>query len=407
MAEDFVIDLSMLLENGLVDQFEKFDVPCVLLPEFILENISKPVGRILKQHEDAKTLPKMITALLKLVARVPEMSISRYKISRYTPIFEGLLYCIDEKELLPIRAGFFDLFKQTLKLFDFTGQYLLIRRMFELVADGGVKVSFEPQILAWIVDLYRNSLVNDKARIFRDAYIFLQRSFKSSLPRKMTQRLTDFGRYVAKCLPKYVQQVQFAAGNELEFLIHPKGVVPVMYFLKGHHAAQFTNFVFACGVDVPARANRFEVVYALLSTRFNARCRVRTYTDEVEPIESITPVFSGAEWFEREIYDMYGVWFNNHPDLRRILTDYGFEGHPFRKDFPLTGYNELRYDPELKRIVYEPTELAQEFRKFELESPWETFPAFRDSSMAAGYKVVDLNEKQPEQPEAKKIEEKK
>lgn len=200
----------------------------------------------------------------------------------------------------------------------------------------------------------------------------------------MTQKLTDFGRYVAKCLPKYVQQVQFAAGNELEFLIHPSGVIPVMSFLKGHHAAQFTNFVFACGMDVPARKSRFEIIYALLSTRFNARCRVRTYTDEVEPIESLTPgqifniafssfilVFSGAEWFEREIYDMYGVWFNNHPDLRRILTDYGFEGYPFRKDFPLTGYVELRWDPELKRVVYEPTELAQEFRKFELESPWE------------------------------------
>lgn len=105
----------------------------------------------------------------------------------------------------------------------------------------------------------------------------------------MTQKLADFGRYAAKCLPKYVQQVQFAAGNELELLIHPSGVIPVMHFLKGHHAAQFTNFVFACGVDVPTRKNRFEVVYALLSTRFNARCRVRTYTDEIEPIESITP----------------------------------------------------------------------------------------------------------------------
>uniref|UniRef100_A0A7E4UZS0 NADH dehydrogenase [ubiquinone] iron-sulfur protein 3, mitochondrial n=1 Tax=Panagrellus redivivus TaxID=6233 RepID=A0A7E4UZS0_PANRE len=204
------------------------------------------------------------------------------------------------------------------------------------------------------------------------------------------ERLANFGRYAAECLPKFVQQVQFAAGDELELLIHPSGVVPVLTFLKGNHSAQFTNFIFACGVDVPTRANRFEVVYGLLSTRFNARIRVRTYTDEVAPIESVTKVFGGAEWYEREVYDMYGVWFNNHPDLRRILTDYGFEGHPFRKDFPLTGYNEVRYDPELKRVVYEPSELAQEFRKFDLDTPWETFPAFRNASItASGYKVVE------------------
>lgn len=135
--------------------------------------------------------------------------------------------------------------------------------------------------------------------------------------------------------------LQFAAGNELELLIHPSGVVPVMSFLKGHHAAQFTNFIFACGVDVPTRKNRFEIVYALNSIRYNSRIRVRTYADEIGPVDSICKVFSGAEWYEREVYDMYGVWFNDHPDLRRILTDYGFEGHPQRKDFPLTGYVEV------------------------------------------------------------------
>ncbi|GMR54353.1 hypothetical protein PMAYCL1PPCAC_24548 [Pristionchus mayeri] len=208
---------------------------------------------------------------------------------------------------------------------------------------------------------------------------------------KTRDKLANFGRYAAQCLPKFVQQVQFAAGDELELLIHPTGVVPVLSFLKGNHSAQFTNLTFICGVDVPARQNRFEVVYSLFSVRFNARIRVRTYTDEVAPIESATPVFKGANWFEREVYDMYGVWFNNHPDLRRILTDYGFEGHPFRKDFPLSGYNEVRYDPELKRIVYEPSELAQEFRKFDLESPWEQFPAFRNESMAAAYEKIELN----------------
>jgi NADH dehydrogenase (ubiquinone) Fe-S protein 3 len=155
--------------------------------------------------------------------------------------------------------------------------------------------------------------------------------------------LAEFGRYAAQVLPKYIQRVQFAAGDELELLIHPKGIVPVTSFLKGHYSAQFTNFIFACGNDVPTRTYRFEIIYAFLSLPFNSRVRVRTYTDEVEPVESITSVFSGAEWFEREIYDMYGVWFNNHPDLRRILTDYGFEGHPFRRDFPLTGYTEVNY----------------------------------------------------------------
>ncbi|CAJ0596212.1 unnamed protein product [Cylicocyclus nassatus] len=218
------------------------------------------------------------------------------------------------------------------------------------------------------------------------------------------ERLANFGRYTAECLPKFIQQVQFAAGDELEFLIHPSGVIPVLSFLKGNHSAQFTNLTFICGVDVPTRKNRFEVVYSLLSVRFMARCRVRTYTDEVAPLESCTKVFKGADWYEREVYDLYGVWFNNHPDLRRILTDYGFEGHPFRKDFPLTGYNEVRFDPELKRIVYEPTELAQEFRKFDLETPWEIFPAFREKSMTSGYEKIPLHKEDQEEkkPEATK-----
>ncbi|TKR93229.1 hypothetical protein L596_007725 [Steinernema carpocapsae] len=213
---------------------------------------------------------------------------------------------------------------------------------------------------------------------------------------KKVERLANFGRYAAECLPKFIEQVQFAGGDELELLIHPSGVIPVLSFLKGNHSAQFTNLIFICGVDVPTRQNRFEIVYALLSTRFNARIRVRTYTDEIAPLESATPVFKGSEWYEREVYDMYGVWFNNHPDLRRILTDYGFEGHPFRKDFPLSGYNEVRYDPELKRIVYEPTELAQEFRKFDLDTPWETFPAFREASITSGYKKVELKSESTE-----------
>ncbi|CAG4948101.1 NADH dehydrogenase [ubiquinone] iron-sulfur protein 3, mitochondrial [Colias croceus] len=195
-------------------------------------------------------------------------------------------------------------------------------------------------------------------------------------------QLIDFGKYVADCMPKYVQKVQITAGNELEVLIPPEGVVPVLQFLKDHHSAQFASLVDIAGMDVPSRPNRFEVIYNLLSLRYNARIRVKTYTDELTPIDSANEVFKAANWYEREIWDMYGVFFANHPDLRRILTDYGFEGHPFRKDFPLSGYVELRYDDEQKRVVVEPLELAQEFRRFELSAPWEQFPNFRGNPVA-------------------------
>uniref|UniRef100_A0A0A9X0D9 NADH dehydrogenase [ubiquinone] iron-sulfur protein 3, mitochondrial n=1 Tax=Lygus hesperus TaxID=30085 RepID=A0A0A9X0D9_LYGHE len=192
--------------------------------------------------------------------------------------------------------------------------------------------------------------------------------------------LSEFGGYVAECLPKYVQKVQLTAGDELEILIAPEGVIPVLSFLKDHHTAQFVNLVDIAGVDIPSRAYRFEVVYNLLSLRYNSRIRVKTYTDELTPIDSANEVFKAANWYEREIWDMYGVFFAGHPDLRRILTDYGFEGHPFRKDFPLSGYVEVRYDDERKRVVCEPLELAQEFRKFDLSTPWEQFPNFKDAS---------------------------
>ncbi|EDW69241.1 NADH dehydrogenase [ubiquinone] iron-sulfur protein 3, mitochondrial [Drosophila virilis] len=195
--------------------------------------------------------------------------------------------------------------------------------------------------------------------------------------------LSDFGRYVAECLPKYVQKVQLTSGDELEVLIAPEGVVPVLQFLKDHHQAQFTNLVDIAGLDVPCRKNRFEVVYNLLSLRFNSRIRVKTYTDELTPLDSVCEVHKAANWYEREIWDMYGVFFANHPDLRRILTDYGFEGHPQRRDFPLSGYVELRYDDEKKRVVCEPLELAQEFRKFDLSAPWEQFPNFRNANPAS------------------------
>lgn len=150
--------------------------------------------------------------------------------------------------------------------------------------------------------------------------------------------------------------------------------VPVMRFLKMHSSSQFKCFIQATAVDYPERKDRFRVVYNLLSTRFNARIRVQTYVDEITPLESATKVFLGADWFEREVWDMFGVFFHSHPDMRRILTDYGFEGHPFRKDFPLSGYVEVRYDDAEKRVVQEPVEIAQEYRSFDYSTPWEVFP---------------------------------
>ncbi|XP_038263682.1 NADH dehydrogenase [ubiquinone] iron-sulfur protein 3, mitochondrial isoform X1 [Dermochelys coriacea] len=190
-------------------------------------------------------------------------------------------------------------------------------------------------------------------------------------------QLCAFGEYMAEILPKYIQQVQVTCFSELEIFIHPDGIVPILTFLRDHTNAQFKSLVDLTAIDVPTRQYRFEIVYNLLSLRFNSRIRVKTYTDELTPVDSAVSVHQAANWYEREVWDMYGVFFANHPDLRRILTDYGFEGHPFRKDFPLSGYVEVRYDDEVKRVVAEPVELAQEFRKFDLNSPWETFPAYR------------------------------
>ncbi|KAJ8302441.1 hypothetical protein KUTeg_018837 [Tegillarca granosa] len=190
--------------------------------------------------------------------------------------------------------------------------------------------------------------------------------------------MKDFGQYVAACLPKFVQEVQVTNGDELEIMIHPEGILCVITFLKDHTNANFENIVDVTAIDVPSRQYRFEIVYNLMSLMFNSRIRVKTYTDELTPIESVTSVYLGANWYERELWDMFGVFVANHPDLRRILTDYGFEGHPFRKDFPLSGYVEVRYDDEVKRVVVEPIEMTQEFRKFEYNQPWEQFPKFRE-----------------------------
>jgi NADH-quinone oxidoreductase subunit C len=145
----------------------------------------------------------------------------------------------------------------------------------------------------------------------------------------------------------------------------------VMRFLRDDPQADFICYIDGCGVDYPEREKRFEVVHHLLSPSQNVRLRVKVSTNETTPITSITDLWPGADWFEREAYDMYGILFTGHPDLRRLLTDYGFEGHPLRKDFPLTGFVEVRYDDQEKRVIYEPVELRQEFRQFDFTSPWE------------------------------------
>jgi NADH-quinone oxidoreductase subunit C len=161
------------------------------------------------------------------------------------------------------------------------------------------------------------------------------------------------------------------AFGELTLTVARDKIVEVLTALRDDPACQFECLIDICGVDYPARAERFEVVYHLLSLRRNQRIRVKVTTDEDTPVPSAVGVFPAADWFEREAYDMYGILFSGHPDLRRLLTDYGFQGHPLRKDFPLTGYQEVRYDDEQKRVVYEPVKLTQEFRQFDFESPWE------------------------------------
>lgn len=208
--------------------------------------------------------------------------------------------------------------------------------------------------------------------------------FKPSIRQQDVEKrkqLTQFSQYLAQCLPKYIQKIQLTHCDELEVMIAPEGVIPVIAFLKDNHSSQFTNLTDIAGLDVPTRQFRFEIIYHLLSLRYNSRIRVKTYTDELTPIDSICGLFKGANWYEREVWDMFGVFFHNHPDMRRILTDYGFEGHPFRKDFPLSGYVESRYDDEVKRVVNEPLEMTQEFRKFDLQSPWETFPNYRTQTL--------------------------
>ncbi|HTM82347.1 NADH-quinone oxidoreductase subunit C [Asticcacaulis sp.] len=160
------------------------------------------------------------------------------------------------------------------------------------------------------------------------------------------------------------------AFGELTLTVNRERIVEIMAKLK-QAPYRFHQLIDICGVDYPKRPQRFDVVYHLLSLTQNIRLRVKVQTDEVLPVPSIRSVYPNADWYEREAFDMYGMLFSNHPDLRRLLTDYGFQGHPLRKDFPMTGHVEVRYDEEQKRVIYEPVKLTQEYRKFDFLSPWE------------------------------------
>lgn len=161
------------------------------------------------------------------------------------------------------------------------------------------------------------------------------------------------------------------AHDELTLSCEPQTLIGLLMFLRDDAGCRFTTLVDICGADYPERAKRFDVVYHLLSMHLNHRIRIRVQTDEQTPVPSAITVWPAANWFEREAFDMYGIQFSDHPDLRRILTDYGFTGYPLRKDFPLTGFTEVRYDEAQKRVVYEPVRLVQDFRKFDFMSPWE------------------------------------
>lgn len=182
--------------------------------------------------------------------------------------------------------------------------------------------------------------------------------------------LEDLGETIRAAFPQAVTGAKVAYG-ELTLEADAAQIVAVLKHLRDDPACLFRNIIDICGVDYPGREKRFDVVYHLLSPKWNRRIRVKVQTDETTPVPSATDVFPGALWFERETYDLFGVLFTGHPDLRRLLTDYGFDGHPLRKDFPTSGFVEVRYDDEVKRVVYEPVRLAQEFRQFDFLSPWE------------------------------------
>jgi NADH-quinone oxidoreductase subunit C len=209
-----------------------------------------------------------------------------------------------------------------------------------------------------------------------------------------SEALRELGDHVAAAFPQDVTGTAIAHG-ELMVSVRRTGVARLLAFLRDDPKCLFQVLVDLCGADYPERPERFDIVYNLLSLKLNQRVRVKATADEASPVPSVTGLFSAAGWYEREAWDLYGIYFADHPDLRRILTDYGFEGHPLRKDFPLTGYVELRYDEEQKRVVYEPVKLKQEFRSFDFASPWEGM-----AHVLPGDEKAQAQPKAPEQPKA-------
>jgi NADH dehydrogenase (ubiquinone) Fe-S protein 3 len=182
----------------------------------------------------------------------------------------------------------------------------------------------------------------------------------------------NFAESLAKMLPHSIYKIIYSdVTNDITIVVPHSSIYETILFLRDHQSAQFKILIDITAVDFPNRDNRFEVVYNLLSLRYNIRITVKTVVNEITSLDSIVALHSSANWYEREVWDLFGIFFTNHPDLRRILTDYGFEGHPLRKDFPLSGFTEVRYDVTSQRVVAEPLELSQEFRNFKFNSPWD------------------------------------
>ncbi len=177
--------------------------------------------------------------------------------------------------------------------------------------------------------------------------------------------------YIILMLGKYIKKVQLKKGEYNLYLRNEQDIEKVLFFLKYNINSQFKLLMDICGIDnMQKYNNRFEISYNILSVKYWARMHVKIHVDEFRPVNSVMKIFKSANWYEREIWDMFGIFFKNHKDLRRILTDYGFEGFPLRKDFPQTGYVELRYNNDYKHLIYEPVELSQDFRSFDFLSPW-------------------------------------
>ena len=210
----------------------------------------------------------------------------------------------------------------------------------------------------------------------------------------MDEKLTALAEHLAAALPGVVQDYAIHYG-ELSVRVPREAILETLTLLRDDPQCRFSVLCDICGVDYPDRSLRFEVVYNLLSMTHNLRIRVKLETDEEQAVPSAVGVFSAAGWWEREAWDLFGIYFSDHPDLRRILTDYGFDGHPLRKDFPLTGYVELHYDEDQKRVVYEPVKLKQEFRSFDFLSPWEGMDHLLPGDEKANADEVEQSPKTP------------